>query len=176
MGDIETRFWEKVDKSGECWLWTAAVSKRGYGRFRLPTGHIGAHVQSYILTHGPVPEGKEVHHVCENPPCVRPDHLKAVTHRENLLASDTIVGINARKTRCINGHPFDDENTRVYDGKRKCRQCGIDRKREIRAGNIGEPVRRHTIEPMPETAPPPETAPAPAPEREPVREPEKVPS
>src|SRR5207247_4303104 len=91
---------------------------------------------------------------CEARSCVRPDHLTAVTHRENLLASNTLAGINARKTHCKRGHEFDKANTYICkEGKRMCRQCKRDRRAVIRDGDIGEPKRWIEFELLPESVP-----------------------
>jgi hypothetical protein len=55
--------------------------------------------------------------------CVNPDHLEIVTHRENILRSEAPAALNSRKTHCLNGHFFDEANTLVIQGKRRCRAC-----------------------------------------------------
>lgn len=82
----EQRFWAKVDKSSECWVWTAGRQHFGHGKFR-PNGsapHVLAHRFSYELAYGPIPDGLFVLHKCDNPPCVRPDHLFLGTQDDNM--------------------------------------------------------------------------------------------
>mgnify|MGYP001612908111 CR=1 FL=1 len=110
------RFWRKVAKSDDCWLWTAAVNGNGYGSV-----HLNAHSVAWMLTHGtPTPPGKELDHLCRNRRCVRPDHLEAVTQHENLLRGNSPPAINARKKTCPNGHPYTGLSK---SGHRWCRPC-----------------------------------------------------
>ena len=58
MKDVAERFWAKVDKSGECWLWTAALDSHGYGQLMFPGNRpIKAHRVSFELAHGPIERG-----------------------------------------------------------------------------------------------------------------------
>lgn len=75
----------KVDQSGACWLWTAALSERGYGFFKADDGRmVKAHRWSYDHFNGPIPPGLLVCHTCDVRRCVRPDHLITGTQKENL--------------------------------------------------------------------------------------------
>jgi hypothetical protein len=76
------RFWSQVRKGDGCWEWTGARSK-GYGQVRLNGRRVGAHVASFELNVGPV-GGLDVLHRCDNPPCVRPDHLFLGTAKDNV--------------------------------------------------------------------------------------------
>lgn len=82
------RFWSKVRKGRWCWTWTAAFGQgqSGYGCFRQnsPRRTSPAHRVSWTLACGPIPEGKWVLHRCDNPACVRPDHLFLGDHDDNM--------------------------------------------------------------------------------------------
>lgn len=89
------RFWAKVDKSGDCWLWTAGKVTRGYGAFHIKDKQIRAHRASMIIEHGGIPDGKWVLHKCNVRACVRPDHLYFGTPQDNsndMKKAGTVVG------------------------------------------------------------------------------------
>jgi len=94
------RFWSKVDRGGECWLWLGYGLASGYGMFWDGERKIGAHVYSFKL-HGGVltPRRPYVLHSCDNPPCVNPAHLRAGSQKENIADA---VG---RKRMTGNYHP-----------------------------------------------------------------------
>lgn len=133
---LSTRFWTKVDSSGDCWEWLADKTN-GYGRFVIGNNKkVRAHRFAYERLVGEIPEGLVIDHLCRNRACVNPKHMEVVTNRENILRGEGLTAINARKTHCNRGHKFTSENTRPngVNGKgRKCRECANSKQRERRA-------------------------------------------
>lgn len=114
-------FWIGEPNSG-CWLWVGFVHpKHGYGSYRADGGTRLAHRVSYERVNGPIPDGKDLDHLCRVRSCVNPDHLEPVTRRENLKRSPIWSG---NQTHCVNGHEFTEENTHRHEGhRRRCREC-----------------------------------------------------
>ena len=82
---LSKRFWSKVDTSGTCWLWRGYKGCDGYGVIGVGFRTALAHRVSYLLSIGPIEDGKCVCHICDVPSCVRPSHLFVATQTENVL-------------------------------------------------------------------------------------------
>ncbi|KHS52557.1 AP2 domain-containing protein [Brevibacterium linens] len=82
---VAERFWAKVDKSGDCWIWTAGKDKNGYGGFNFDGRPMLAHRAAWELTHCQQLSPKtELDHACRNPSCVNPDHLRPADRSRNM--------------------------------------------------------------------------------------------
>lgn len=81
---VEARFWVKVDKTGDCWLWTATKNQGGYGLFRVDGKTRLAHRVAYEFANGAIPAGLYLDHTCHVPVCVNPAHLRLATNAQNL--------------------------------------------------------------------------------------------
>jgi hypothetical protein len=122
-----------------CVEWTGKQDKDGYGRIWWERRGWRAHRLTYIQAHGPVAPNIVVRHKCDNPPCVRLDHLEMGTVRDNyqdmlerrgrdhMLPAGRVSGALKRAmTHCQRGHAFDDGNTYWRKGIRQCRTCRYD--------------------------------------------------
>jgi hypothetical protein len=151
VGTEIDRFWPKVDKTVDCWLWKAAIrsdgKSAGYGVFRATDRTVKAHKWLWELLNGKVPSGYELDHTCHSDStcvggptclhrrCVNPDHLELVTHGENARRSAPGARIwRTAITHCPQGHEYSGANLYLAKrGKSLYRACLLCRRRRSAA-------------------------------------------
>lgn len=80
---FQRRFWAKVRKGDGCWIWTGSTNGLGYGEIRGKEGKQYAHRMAWRAAHGPIPQGAEIMHDCDQPSCVNHSHLRPGSHAQN---------------------------------------------------------------------------------------------
>jgi HNH endonuclease len=148
------RFMEKVDKNGPvpalcpelgpCWVWTASVNSNGYGKIGVGGKLLAAHRLAYTHFVGEIPEGMEIRHHCDNPPCVNPAHLVPGTHGDNM--QDMLErgrGRHSGRTRCDKGHDLTLPGAILHRAdKDRCKECTHGREQRVRDQKRGGPPRK----------------------------------
>jgi len=114
-------FWDKVELTPDCWLWTGAKNTTGYAQFWDGDKTISAHRFAYNIFNEPI--DLPLDHLCRVRHCVNPAHLEPVTNKENILRGIGITAVNSRKTHCKNGHGLSGDNLYVHNNQRKCKEC-----------------------------------------------------
>lgn len=124
------KFLDRIVTDGECIIFTGTKSPQGYGSFQSANRvRMQAHRISYQVFVGPLIDGLVIDHICRNRLCVRPDHLRQVTHQVNILAGVGATAVHAKKTHCVNGHEYTTENTHRTRHGRACKICRKEKKR-----------------------------------------------
>jgi len=124
--ELRARIAARVAHVDGCWVYPI-TDVNGYGRVSIHQKPHYAHRLMYLLDRGAIPDGLQLDHLCRNRGCCNPDHLEAVTSRENTMRGDLPRIVRERglsKTECVNGHPLSGLNVRVNaKGHRICRTC-----------------------------------------------------
>ncbi len=114
------RFYEKVNKTNTCWLWTGArIEGMGYGILRRGTrneGTILAHRLSWELSYGFIPKKMQVCHKCDNPICINPDHLFLGTQYDNIQDMISKSRDNTNGRRKLSQHNIDNIRGKYLTG------------------------------------------------------------
>lgn len=137
--DIEEKFNERVQRAASgCLEWTG-WKRKGYGHLKVSGRGVAAHRIACERAHGPAPEGKPhaLHH-CDNRACVEGAHLywgNDVDNARDRSERGLAHGGRYKATHCVNGHPFDEENT-YWEPRgwgRACKTCRRAAVRRMRA-------------------------------------------
>lgn len=108
-----------------CWVWDGSLNPKGYGRAWVEGKLQYPHRIAYEAIIGHIPTGYDIDHLCRTHACYNPEHLEAVTRKENLRRGKG--NQNVGKTHCPQGHPYSGDN--LWVGKaggynnRRCLIC-----------------------------------------------------
>jgi HNH endonuclease len=122
------KFFDRIEPTGFCWLWTGGLNNCGYGQVTYRGKTCSAHRAVYTELVGEIPKGLQLDHLCHIRNCVNPDHLEPITKAENMRRAGIRNGwnkhkktIGARKPHnvmtkklCNNGHVLADVGVYSY--------------------------------------------------------------
>lgn len=105
--DDETRLKVRTEASDSgCLIFVGTINQAGYGTVTTSEGREYAHRAAYRLSGREIPDGMLINHLCGTPPCVNPEHLEAVTARENAEYRTRMQSNNTSGYRCVYKYPY----------------------------------------------------------------------
>jgi hypothetical protein len=115
---------EKIRLS-DCVLWHLSRNSFGHGQKMFKGKLWTAHRWMWVQAYGPIPEGMQVNHKCDNPPCVNPAHLYLGTQADNVRDMDQRGRSRRapRKEQCVRGHLLAETERFRKNGDRYCLLC-----------------------------------------------------
>lgn len=145
----QMRFWIWVEKTSNCWEWRGGRFNNGYGRTKIGgMGRIGAHRLSWIIAHNAdIPNDLVIDHTCHNPICVNPDHLNAVTNKQNLenykpvRAKSGYRGVHrhGKKFRATVVHHGEKVRSKPFDTAAEANEAAIRMRNQLFTNNLLDP-------------------------------------
>jgi len=131
VAPIERIMRRTVEDESGCWIFTGALTHRGYGPISTPVGHTHTHRVTYEYFIAEIPDGLHIDHLCRNRACCNPWHLDPVTNEVNKTRSRGLI--EPTRNACSNGHEWTAGNTyRAPNGIRHCRECQRARSRSYK--------------------------------------------
>lgn len=134
----EKRFWSRVNKGPECWLWVGGKGSAGYGQFYFEGRLQMAHRISWAWQNGRIEKGLVIDHTCRVRACVNPSHLRVVTQQVNGRENTSSPHVALWKAnKCAKGHELTEDNAYLTREKgimrKRCRECNRIRLRKSKA-------------------------------------------
>lgn len=114
---------EPIGESG-CLVWSGAISTSGYGVVSIAQRMRYVHRLMWVHTHGEIPKGLVIDHLCRVRCCANVAHMEVTSHKTNILRGSGASATHAKQSHCVYGHEFSEDNTWVSkSGARRCRTC-----------------------------------------------------
>jgi hypothetical protein len=138
-------FMGHVEKSDDCWLWTGTTDRNGYGAVRDGKRMVLVHRHMFAHVHGEIASGLEIDHSCHNRSCVNPEHLRAVTHKQNMENLAGALSTNKSGIRGVYWRP-DKQKWIVQVGHNKKKHHGglFDTAKEAELAAVALRIRLYT--------------------------------
>lgn len=141
VGSLLERFLSKVKITDSCWTWQGSLNNKGYGKIQTLIAGVWkvsyAHRVAWFLGTGKWPDAK-VLHKCDNPPCVRFDHLFLGSQKDNMQDAKSKGRLGRTVEFCKRGHSLTGDNLYENAGKKHCKECRRVWKRKARlVGSYG---------------------------------------
>jgi len=117
-------FWSRATKSPGCWGWNGSADGAGYWKYRLQGKSRRVHRIAFELTHGAIPDGMVIDHICHNRSCTNPQHLRLATRKQNAENLGTVRANNKSGVRGVRLHKPSGKWRAVVMHNRKTYQVG----------------------------------------------------
>ena len=103
---IMERFFSRVEKTDSCWIWKGGTrGKNGYGAIKIDGKTVSVHKYAYTKLKGEIPDKHDISHTCNNKLCVNPDHIIAITRKQNYDNAVKRGTITPPKNEHLKKHP-----------------------------------------------------------------------